>query len=67
MAVYVKGKLSITYAVFGLAYGGGACACPPTLSLRPCPTYGRRGGGREGVLRADRDIFTVLLFIAECD
>jgi len=34
MALCVKGKVSTTYLVLGLAYGGRACACPPSLSLR---------------------------------
>jgi len=59
MALYVNGKVSATYAVLGLGYGGRSCACPS-----PARNASQREAG--AVSRARRDIFTAMEFIGRC-
>jgi len=63
LALYVNGKVSTTYAVIGVGYGGRACACPPSLSLR---RGGREGCQAQGGISLQRwNLLGVASFLAE--
>ena len=72
MALYVKGKVSTTYAVVGLGYGERACACPQCFTKRVSEfrnsEAGRKGvKGRQGYLYNDGIYWVLRLFWLDKD